>query len=173
MWQLHEINSWHCCVADLIEPPLVAGGPARVAATTFVSAIRALETFYQMLWPSDDTYSHYYVNGTIVVDYPRFKHRGIMIDTARHYHTEKLILKILTIMMYNKFNVFHWHIVDDQSFPYVSKKFPELSEKVKWDHHKTFKVESGRDCTLTWNYLKRRRASTTAKQFTHQKLFKG
>ena len=44
-------------------------------------------------------------------------HRGFMLDTARAFYQIQTIEKLLDSMMISKFNVFHWHITDSESFP--------------------------------------------------------
>ncbi len=36
-------------------------------------------------------------------------------------------------MAQSKMNVFHFHIVDDEAFPYQSRKYPELSDAGAYD----------------------------------------
>ena len=48
----------------------------------------------------------------ILLDYPRLKHRGILVDTARHFLPMDTLYEVLESMSMNKFNVMHWHIVD-------------------------------------------------------------
>ncbi|KAJ6643163.1 Beta-hexosaminidase subunit beta [Pseudolycoriella hygida] len=103
-------------------------GRARIVAKTVWGAIRGLETFSQLIWTNGESNQHF-VNETVITDYPRFPHRGLMIDSARHFLPVSIIEQVLEAMSYNKMNVLHWHIVDDQSFPFVSATFPELSKK--------------------------------------------
>jgi len=59
-----------------------------------------------------------------IADAPRFAHRGLMVDTARHYEPLAAVRAIVDSLSYAKLNVLHWHMVDIQSFPFESKSSP-------------------------------------------------
>ncbi|XP_063905118.1 beta-hexosaminidase subunit alpha-like [Zophobas morio] len=99
---------------------------ATLSAQTIWGALRGLETFSQLIYQEQDALV---INATTITDFPRFSFRGLHLDTSIHFLPVNIILQTLDGMAYNKFNVFHWHLTDDQSFPYKSRVYPELSEK--------------------------------------------
>ena len=48
-------------------------------------------------------------------------------------------------MSYSKMNVLHWHIVDDQSFPFVSNSLPLLAQKGAFSPALTYTAEDVQD----------------------------
>ncbi|KAG7154026.1 beta-hexosaminidase subunit beta-like [Homarus americanus] len=112
----------------------VSHGSARLVSHTVWGALRGLETFSQLVHIVEPE-NHYRLNVTLVEDAPRFPHRGLLLDTARHFLPKGTLLEVLDSMAWNKFNVLHWHIVDDQSFPYESRIFPNLTEGAYTPRH--------------------------------------
>lgn len=66
----------------------------------------------------------------VIEDAPRFSWRGLMLDSARHFQKKEVILSLLEEMSRYKLNVFHWHLVDRQSWRLPLPSFPELLKDV-------------------------------------------
>ncbi|CAJ0602866.1 unnamed protein product [Cylicocyclus nassatus] len=100
---------------------------ATISAETVWGAIRGIDSLSQLIF-YDQEKGKYNIRTVEIYDFPRFPLRGLMIDTSRHFLSMKVIKRQLEIMAMNKMNVLHWHLVDSESFPYVSKKFPNLAK---------------------------------------------
>ncbi len=64
-----------------------------------------------------------------ITDYPRFSHRGMLIDSSRSFLPAGMVKRYIDMLSELKINVLHWHIVDDQGWRIESEKFPLLHEK--------------------------------------------
>ncbi|VVC33523.1 Hypothetical protein CINCED_3A023777 [Cinara cedri] len=108
-------------------------------ANSIWGILRGLETFSQLVTLDKDG-STFVIRCTSITDYPKFSHRGFLLDTSRHFYPVKSILDTLDAMSYSKLNVFHWHIVDDHSFPFQSRAFPNLSKKGAYGHSAIYTI---------------------------------
>lgn len=68
------------------------------------------------------------VPATEIHDYPRFGWRGLHLDVSRHFFDVDFIKRYIDLMVLYKYNVFHWHLSDDDGWRLESKKFPKLTE---------------------------------------------
>ena len=63
----------------------------------------------------------------LITDKPKYPYRGILLDTSRNFYSVASIKRIVDGLSYSKLNVLHWHINDQQSFPFVSERVPNLT----------------------------------------------
>ena len=62
-----------------------------------------------------------------IEDRPIFGWRGSHLDVARHFMAKESVLKHIDLLALHKFNVFHWHLTDDQGWRIEIKKYPKLT----------------------------------------------
>lgn len=111
----------------------VAPDGVEICASGKAGAFYAVQSLRQLLPPEifsrDRVESRAWrVKCVSIKDRPRFAWRGLMLDTARHFFPVKEIRRFLDHMALHKFNVFHWHLVDDQGWRLEIKRYPRLTE---------------------------------------------
>eukprot|EP00035_Acanthoeca_spectabilis_P010722 m.189571 g.189571 ORF g.189571 m.189571 type:complete len:649 (+) comp15111_c0_seq4:125-2071(+) len=111
-------------------------GWARLQTHGTPGALRGLETFHQLLQfartgtAPTASFCDYVVMKTplSITDAPRYTHRGLLVDTGRDYHSVDGLKKTIESLAWNKLSVFHWHIVEIDSFPLELDSFPQLAK---------------------------------------------
>lgn len=63
-----------------------------------------------------------------ISDKPKYHHRGLLFDCARHFFEVEEVKKIIEQIALAKMNVLHWHLSDDQGWRIESKRYPKLHE---------------------------------------------
>ena len=108
------------------------GNGITISASSSVGIFYGVQTMLQLL-PTEiysQQKSHFSLDIPYVeiVDEPRFKWRGIMLDVARHYYSKEDIKKYIDYLAIHKMRQFHWHLTDDQGWRIEIKKYPKLAE---------------------------------------------
>lgn len=112
-----------------------SGSVAELSAPSVWGLMRGIESFSQLIRWEVALESYVIDHLPIEIqDRPALPWRGLLIDTARHFHSMESMLRLVDAMAYNKLNVLHWHLSDAQSFSFESKLQPELNLG-QWSSH--------------------------------------
>jgi hypothetical protein len=91
-----------------------ADGTCSLSAPTTWGALRGLETLSQALRRLPSGMVVAAQTPLFVSDAPRFSHRGLLVDTSRHFLPVEALQAAIDALVYSKLNVLHWHMVDAQ-----------------------------------------------------------
>lgn len=98
---------------------------------------------YMLSLPAADVDAHIFPLKCVeICDRPVVKWRGAMLDVARHLFPVEFILHYIDLLALHHYNVFHWHLTDDQGWRLSIPGYPKLTEVGAWRDDMT--TEDGR-----------------------------
>ena len=105
----------------------------RIAANEPAGLFYGVQTLMQLLPPEIESTTRvrksvWSIPAVRITDYPRFGWRGVMLDVSRHFFTKEEVKRYIDRIARYKYNVFHWHLTDDQGWRIDIKSLPKLTE---------------------------------------------
>jgi hexosaminidase len=86
----------------------------------------ALESLFQLINGQEPERIH--IPALTIQDQPAYPWRGMHLDVCRHFFTKEEVMRYIDYLALYKFNVFHWHLTDDQGWRIEIKKYPLLTK---------------------------------------------
>lgn len=98
----------------------------RITASTSAGCFYAVQTLIQLLPVEHQPLLR--IRAVAITDAPRYKWRGMHLDCSRHFFSKDEIKEYLDLLALYKFNIFHWHLTDDQGWRIEIKRYPLLTK---------------------------------------------
>lgn len=102
-----------------------------IRAPTDAGLLYGALTLWQLLPPGTAGQS-VTVPAMLIDDGPRFRWRGLLLDSARHFQSPAYIREFIDWMALHKLNVLHWHLTDDQAWRLQIRRYPRLTDVGAW-----------------------------------------
>ena len=104
---------------------------ARDSAGFFYAVVSLMQLMDPLVWNSisrkkQKTWS---LSACTIEDHPRYRWRGMMLDTSRNFFSKTYVKKFIDRMAQVKLNRFHWHLTDDEGWRIEIKKYPLLTKR--------------------------------------------
>jgi hexosaminidase len=110
----------------------VSSGNILIEAAQPAGWFYAVQTLLQLLPVKATARESLRIAAVTIHDSPRFEWRGLMLDVSRHFFSKEVIKNYLDQMSKYKFNVFHWHLTDNQGWRLEIKSMPNLTKTGAW-----------------------------------------
>lgn len=104
-----------------------------IEAENSTGLLRAVQTFRQLLPPEifadkEQSGIDWIIPCVSIKDAPALRWRGMHFDVSRHFFSVKEVCNYIELLAQHKFNIFHWHLTDDQGWRIEINKYPRLTE---------------------------------------------
>ncbi len=114
---------------DVTADKIVIG--ANSQAGFFYATVSLMQLMDPVIWSqhkSDSPRKSWVVPACSIDDAPRFRWRGMMLDSARNFFSVEYVKKFIDRMAQHKLNLFHWHLTDDEGWRIEIKHYPLLTD---------------------------------------------
>ncbi|GAA4306522.1 beta-N-acetylhexosaminidase [Compostibacter hankyongensis] len=115
----------------------VTPGGVTITANRHKGLFYGMQTLLQLLPPEIESHEKtagitWDIPAVDILDYPRFGWRGLMLDVSRHFFSKEFVEAYIDQMVKYKYNVFHWHLTDDNGWRVEIKSLPQLTQHGAW-----------------------------------------
>jgi len=110
----------------------IAPAGARVTAHDPHGLFYGAMTLWQLASSAPRQGTELALPGLRIEDAPRFRWRGLMLDSARHFQSPEFVMRYIDWMALHKLNVLSWHLTDDQGWRLEIRKYPRLTSVGAW-----------------------------------------